>query len=186
MEWLSDARGTDSSLIFAWVIEVAHGLPNALIIESGRVDFAELSRVPIIVTLDGYSLRCMVPDDKPQDVITAFAKRMGWEVEPAEETPCPARGDKKHCVHWYDGEMCCGCNDGFDRANDPSEFRVDTMSPGTSICVTHIPTGIVESCDEFPSQFRNRQQAMKRVCVRISARLMDGDPASPVGEKSDE
>ena len=25
------------------------------------------------------------------------------------ETPCPKREDRKHCVHWYDGEPCCDC-----------------------------------------------------------------------------
>lgn len=27
------------------------------------------------------------------------------------ETPCPRSGDKRHCVHWYDGEKCCTCGD---------------------------------------------------------------------------
>jgi histidine triad (HIT) family protein len=27
------------------------------------------------------------------------------------ETPCPARADRTHCPHWYDGEACCGCHD---------------------------------------------------------------------------
>jgi hypothetical protein len=25
------------------------------------------------------------------------------------ETECPARSDRKHCEHWYDGEPCCDC-----------------------------------------------------------------------------
>ena len=30
-------------------------------------------------------------------------------VYPEEETPCLAREDRTHCVHWYDGEPCCSC-----------------------------------------------------------------------------
>ena len=29
-----------------------------------------------------------------------------------EETPCPKREDKMHCVCWYDGKECCACGDG--------------------------------------------------------------------------
>ncbi len=31
-------------------------------------------------------------------------------MEPSE-TPCPARKDAQHCVHWWDGEACCHCGD---------------------------------------------------------------------------
>jgi hypothetical protein len=34
----------------------------------------------------------------------------------SEETPCPARDDRTHCVHWYDGDPCCGCGDPADPA----------------------------------------------------------------------
>lgn len=33
-----------------------------------------------------------------------------------EETPCPARADRRHCAHWYDGEACCACLDPADPA----------------------------------------------------------------------
>lgn len=28
-----------------------------------------------------------------------------------EETPCPKREDKTHCVCWYECEPCCACGD---------------------------------------------------------------------------
>lgn len=27
------------------------------------------------------------------------------------ETKCPGQEDELHCVHWYDGEVCCSCGD---------------------------------------------------------------------------
>jgi hypothetical protein len=33
------------------------------------------------------------------------------------ETPCPARADRQHCTHWYDGGPCCGCHDPADPAD---------------------------------------------------------------------
>lgn len=46
-------------------------------------------------------------------VDVAKAKR-AYELLMSEkewETPCPKREDEIHCVHWYDGEACCGCGD---------------------------------------------------------------------------
>lgn len=31
-----------------------------------------------------------------------------------DETPCPARSDRTHCEHWYDGDApCCACGEGM-------------------------------------------------------------------------
>jgi hypothetical protein len=30
------------------------------------------------------------------------------------ETPCPAREDRRHCTHWYDGGPCHSCGDPAD------------------------------------------------------------------------
>ncbi len=29
-----------------------------------------------------------------------------------EETPCPNRADKTHCVCWWEGKPCCSCGAG--------------------------------------------------------------------------
>lgn len=43
------------------------------------------------------------------------------------ETDCPARGDKQHCQHWYDGEACCACDD----PPMSNEVRVAQGMPGS-------------------------------------------------------
>lgn len=46
--------------------------------------------------------------------LTAERDQALAEVErlKGQETPCPARADSTHCVHWYDDDgPCCGCGD---------------------------------------------------------------------------
>jgi len=60
-----------------------------------------------------------------------------------QETPCPVREDKIHCVCWWEGEACCGCGDG------PSTQRKEKyLICDKCLCVVknHKGLGVFHSC----------------------------------------
>ena len=53
-------------------------------------------------------------------------------------------------------------------ALDIKDLRIDTQSWDSAVRVTHLPSGIQETCSDSKLQYENRRQALRNVEARLS------------------